>query len=104
IDDFGTGYSSLSYLKRFPIDRIKIDQSFVSNITTEPKDAAVSQAIISMSHSLNLKTVAEGVETTEQLAFLQARQCDEVQGFHFSHPLPEEDMEQLLRKGAAFGG
>jgi diguanylate cyclase (GGDEF)-like protein len=103
IDDFGTGYSSLSYLKRFPIDRIKIDQSFVRNITTDPEDAAVSQAIISMSHSLNLKTVAEGVETAEQREFLRARQCDEVQGFHFSRPLPESEMEQLLRGGADFG-
>ncbi len=103
IDDFGTGYSSLSYLKRFPIDRIKIDQSFVRNITTAPEDAAVSQAIISLSHSLNLKTVAEGVETAEQREFLRSRQCDEVQGFHFSRPLPEEEMEQLLREGADFG-
>jgi diguanylate cyclase (GGDEF)-like protein/PAS domain S-box-containing protein len=104
IDDFGTGYSSLSYLKRFPIDRIKIDQSFVNNITTEPKDAAVSQAIISMSHSLQLKTVAEGVETTEQQEFLRARQCDEVQGFNYSRPVPEQEMERLLREGARFGG
>ena len=99
IDDFGTGYSSLSYLKRFPIDRIKIDQSFVRNITTDPKDAAVSQAIISLSHSLNLKTVAEGVETIEQQEFLRSRQCDEIQGFHFSRPVPEDEMEQLLKEG-----
>jgi diguanylate cyclase (GGDEF)-like protein/PAS domain S-box-containing protein len=99
IDDFGTGYSSLSYLKKFPIDRIKIDQSFVRNITSDPEDAAVSQAIISMSHSLNLKTVAEGVETLEQQEFLRARQCDEMQGFYFSRAVPEQEMEQMLRDG-----
>jgi len=99
IDDFGTGYSSLSYLKRFPIDRIKIDKSFVRDITTDPEDAAVSQAIISLSHSLNLKTVAEGVETIEQQEFLRSRQCDEIQGFYFSRPVPEHEMEQLLKEG-----
>ena len=99
IDDFGTGYSSLSYLKRFPIDRIKIDKSFVNNIISDSEDAAISQAIISMSHGMSLKTVAEGVETVEQLEFLRSRECDEVQGFYFSHPLPESDIEQLLREG-----
>jgi diguanylate cyclase (GGDEF)-like protein/PAS domain S-box-containing protein len=99
IDDFGTGYSSLSHLKRFPIDRIKIDQSFVRNITTDPADAAVSQAIISMSHSLNMTTVAEGVETEAQLEFLRSRHCNEIQGFHFSHPLPEREMERLMQTG-----
>ncbi len=99
IDDFGTGYSSLSYLKRFPIDRIKIDQSFVRDITTDAEDAAVSQAIISLAHSLNLKTVAEGVETAEQQEFLRSRQCDEIQGFHFSHPVPEQEMSRLLKEG-----
>ncbi|MBU1978037.1 MAG: EAL domain-containing protein, partial [Gammaproteobacteria bacterium] len=103
IDDFGTGYSSLSYLKRFPIDRIKIDQSFVRNITTDPEDAAVSQAIISLSHSLNMKTVAEGVETFEQQEFLRSRQCDEIQGFYFSRPVPEQEMEQLLKEGVKQG-
>lgn len=104
IDDFGTGYSSLSYLKRFPIDRIKIDQSFVRNITTDPRDAAVSQAIISLSHSLNLKTVAEGVETLEQQEFLRSRQCDEIQGFYFSRPVPEQKMGQLLKNGVCLEG
>ncbi|BCB27240.1 hypothetical protein SKTS_21260 [Sulfurimicrobium lacus] len=99
IDDFGTGYSSLSYLKRFPIDRIKIDQSFVREITSNPEDAAISQAIISLSHSLNIKTVAEGVETAEQQEFLRSRLCDEIQGFHFSHPVPQQDMCQLLKDG-----
>ncbi len=101
IDDFGTGYSSLSYLKRFPIDRIKIDQSFVRNITSDPQDAAVSQAIISLSHSLNMTVVAEGVETAEQREFLRKRQCDEIQGFHFSRPVPEHEMERMLRESGA---
>ncbi|HUX90394.1 MAG TPA: EAL domain-containing protein [Gallionellaceae bacterium] len=99
IDDFGTGYSSLSYLKRLPIDRIKIDQSFVRNITSDPADAAVSQAIISMSHSLNLSTIAEGVETEEQLEFLRSRNCNEIQGFHFSRPVPELEMERMMKEG-----
>ncbi|MDO8893121.1 MAG: EAL domain-containing protein [Sulfurimicrobium sp.] len=99
IDDFGTGYSSLSYLKRFPIDRIKIDQSFVREITSNPEDAAVSQAIISLSHSLNLKTIAEGVETAEQQEYLRTLQCDEIQGFHFSRPVPEQEMSRLLKEG-----
>jgi len=101
IDDFGTGYSSLSYLKHFPIDRIKIDQSFVHNLTTDPENAAISQAIIAMTHGLNMKTIAEGVETPEQQEFLRSHQCDEIQGFHFSRPLPEAEMEQLLRQNAA---
>ena len=100
IDDFGTGYSSLSYLKKFPINRIKIDKSFISNITTDSEDAAISQAVISMSHSMNLKTVAEGVETIEQQEFLRSRQCDEIQGFYFSHPIPESKMNKLLSDGS----
>lgn len=99
IDDFGTGYSSLSYLKRLPIDRIKIDQSFVRNITSDPADAAVSQAIISMSHSLNLSTIAEGVETEAQMEFLRSRNCNEIQGFHFSRPVPEQEMERMMKEG-----
>lgn len=99
IDDFGTGYSSLSHLKRFPIDRIKIDQSFVQNITSDTADAAVSQAIISMSHSLNIVTVAEGVETEAQMEFLRSRHCNEIQGFHFSRPVPEQEMERLMKEG-----
>jgi len=104
IDDFGTGYSSLSYLKRFPIDRIKIDQSFVNNVTSVPEDAAVTQAVISLSHSMNIKAVAEGVETIEQHEFLRSRQCDELQGFYFSHPLPEEEIGALLRNGIDLQG
>lgn len=99
IDDFGTGYSSLSYLKRFPLERIKIDKSFVDNIVSNPEDAAIVQAIISMSHGLNLMTIAEGVETVEQLEFLRSRECDEVQGYYFSRPLPANEVEKLLRDG-----
>jgi EAL domain-containing protein (putative c-di-GMP-specific phosphodiesterase class I) len=92
IDDFGTGYSSLSYLKHFPIDRIKIDRSFVADLDHNSDDAAIVDAIISMAHSLNLKVVAEGVETADQLRFLKAHNCDEVQGFHLAIPMPAEEL------------
>jgi len=99
IDDFGTGYSNMSYLKRFPIDRLKLDISFVRDITTDPGSLAISDAIITMSHSLHLQVVAEGVETEGQLALLAARGCDIVQGYYFSKPLPAEELAQLLRDG-----
>ncbi|WP_275099843.1 putative bifunctional diguanylate cyclase/phosphodiesterase [Sedimenticola hydrogenitrophicus] len=88
LDDFGTGYSSLSYLRRFPFDILKIDRSFIRDLTTDPDDAELTLSIISMAHSLRLQVVAEGVETLEQLQFLQAHRCDLIQGFYFSKPLP----------------
>jgi EAL domain-containing protein (putative c-di-GMP-specific phosphodiesterase class I) len=97
IDDFGTGFSSLSYLKRLPIDTIKIDKSFIRDIKTDANDAAIITAIIKMSHSLNFKVIAEGVETAEQLAYLKQYECDEIQGFYFSQPLTAEDFSALLQ-------
>ena len=99
IDDFGTGFSNLSYLRRFPVDRLKIDLSFVREIATDPGSLAISEAIITMSHNLKLHVVAEGVETAEQLALLGARDCDSMQGYFFSPPVPHEQLEQLLREG-----
>lgn len=98
LDDFGTGYSSLSYLKRFPIDAVKLDQSFVREITTNVSDAAIARAVIAMAHSMKLEVIAEGVETLEQLEFLRSLSCDEMQGYFVSHPVPAEECEILLRK------
>jgi diguanylate cyclase (GGDEF)-like protein len=100
IDDFGTGYSSLSYLKRFPVDYVKIDQTFIRDLALGGEDAAITRAIIVMAHSLELKVVAEGVETQEQMDFLKAQQCDEIQGYLISKPVPAEQFAQLLRDQA----
>lgn len=99
IDDFGTGYSSLMYLKTFPIDTIKIDKSFVNNMTTDPDDQAIAQAIISMAHSLKLEVIAEGVETKEQLEVLRSQGCDIMQGFLYSKPIPAAEVPTLLASG-----
>ena len=97
IDDFGTGYSSLAYVKRFPVDRIKIDQSFVRNMADDLNDAAIIRAIITLGHSLNVTVVAEGVETADQLARLKAEGCDEIQGYYFGKPMPAADFANLIR-------
>jgi diguanylate cyclase (GGDEF)-like protein len=97
IDDFGTGYSSLAYVKRFPVDRIKIDQSFVRNMVHDVNDAAIVRAIITLGHSLNVTVVAEGVETADQLAHLRVEGCDEIQGYYFGKPMPAADFINLIR-------
>ncbi|WP_346398737.1 putative bifunctional diguanylate cyclase/phosphodiesterase [Pseudomonas syringae] len=97
IDDFGTGYSSLAYLRRFPIDKLKIDIAFIREVTSNPQDAAIARAIIELAHSLDLLVIAEGVETPEQLAFLRENHCDQSQGYLISKPLPLEELETFLR-------
>lgn len=98
MDDFGTGYSSLAYLKRFPVSTLKVDQSFVREIPTSKDDMAIAQTIISMAKSLNMTTVAEGVETGEQLKFMQDNHCDEIQGYLFSPPVPADQFLKLLEQ------
>ena len=99
VDDFGTGYSSLSYLRRFPIDSLKIDQSFIRQISAEGDDTTIVTAVIDMARSLKLRVIAEGVETVEELTFLQAHQCDEAQGYYFSRPVPAGRFAELLESG-----
>ena len=106
IDDFGTGYSSLAYLKRFPIDSLKIDRSFIHDLPRDPGNMAITQAVIGMAHSLKLTVIAEGVETREQLEFLRGHDCDQMQGFYFSKPVPAAQVAEMIAPGAkaAAGG
>jgi EAL domain-containing protein (putative c-di-GMP-specific phosphodiesterase class I)/ActR/RegA family two-component response regulator len=96
IDDFGTGYSSLAYLRRFPIDKLKIDIAFIRDITTNPDDAAIARTIIRMAHGLKLEVIAEGVETAAQLTYLRRHHCDQIQGYYFSRPVPVAEVELML--------
>jgi EAL domain-containing protein (putative c-di-GMP-specific phosphodiesterase class I) len=96
IDDFGTGYSSLSYLQQFPFDVLKIDRCFIRNITENTSNAAITEAIIAMAKNLNLKLIAEGVETEDELSFVCQHQCDGMQGYLFSRPVPVQEFHQLL--------
>ena len=103
VDDFGTGYSSLSYLKRLPVNSLKIDRSFIADLTSDPDDAVLVQAILAMAQSLGIRTVAEGVETGSQLTFLHKRGADLAQGFLFSRPLPETEFVELMRRQPRWG-
>jgi EAL domain-containing protein (putative c-di-GMP-specific phosphodiesterase class I) len=99
IDDFGTGYSSPAYRKRFGVDTLKIDQSFIGNLLTEPDDSTIALAIIALAHGLRMAVIAEGVEAIEQCEFLRAHGCDAIQGYFFSKPVPDVEMTKMLRVG-----
>ena len=99
VDDFGTGYSSLSYLRKLPVDAVKIDQSFVRQISTAGDDTTIVKAVIGMARGLKLRVIAEGVETLEEVAFLRAYRCEEAQGYYFSRPVPARQFAMLLRNG-----
>jgi EAL domain-containing protein (putative c-di-GMP-specific phosphodiesterase class I) len=99
VDDFGTGYSRLSYLRKFPVDALKIDQSFVRQISEFGDDTTIVTAVIAMARSLKLRVIAEGVETLKELNFLRAHQCDEAQGYYSSRPVPAQQFAELLRTG-----
>jgi EAL domain-containing protein (putative c-di-GMP-specific phosphodiesterase class I) len=98
IDDFGTGYSNLNFLKQFPIDRLKIDRTFICTANSDPQSLAITKTVIAMAKSLNLSVTAEGVETEEQLEFLKSQRVGEAQGFYFSHPMSHEKTEEFLRR------
>jgi EAL domain-containing protein (putative c-di-GMP-specific phosphodiesterase class I) len=102
IDDFGTGYSSLAYLRQFPLDTLKIDKSFIQGIDTDERDRDLVQTIITMGHSLNLSIVAEGAENQNQFNILRSQQCDTIQGYYFSRPLPAEELTRKLKKTPYF--
>ena len=103
IDDFGTGYSSLAYLQRFPVDRLKIDQSFVREVMTHPDNAVIVQAVISLGRSLNINVIAEGVESQQQLEFLCTHHCHEAQGYYFSKPVPPDKFVEFLTRNPCTG-
>jgi EAL domain-containing protein (putative c-di-GMP-specific phosphodiesterase class I) len=103
IDDFGTGHSNLGQLKRMPIDALKIDKSFIDDVLTDSDDAEIANAIIRLSHALNLRVVAEGVETPEQVVFLKTRGCDEIQGYVAAKPLPPDKVSMLFDQTFSFG-